>query len=156
MDSNFDGKEYMLFLMSPTTKKMTGSTKMKVDCSASTMRHALRKYYIYDTGIRSDITVIKTFYGKNGTEEIVVPSKVNATKLVYNITVNKLVKTSSVAGITVVKQGTKAKIVAKTPDSVQTSSTPLSGKFRVVCKDKNGAISHSEAINYNEYYTWYN
>lgn len=125
VDAKFDDKEYMLFLLSPTTKQMTGSDKIKVDCSASTMRAALRKYYIYDKGIKSDIDVTKTYYGMNGTKEIVVAKKENATKLVYNVTVRKLIDGPSVSGITVVKQGTKAKITAKTSDVVQASSKPV-------------------------------
>lgn len=79
-------------------------------------------------------------------------TKSDATKYVYNVTTKKLLNGASVNTVYVSKTTTASSITVEVPNEVQMSETPLSGKFRVKCKDKNGAESYSEAISYNQWY----
>jgi hypothetical protein len=58
--------------------------------------------------------------------------------MVYNVTLQKLINGQSVQSIFVSKTTTKAKITVEMPTVVQVSSKPVSGKFRVKCRDSLG------------------
>jgi hypothetical protein len=137
-------KEYILTLKDPTSGKMTTSDPITVGCSAGSLRSRIVNHYY--TYLGSNIIVDRFMYLANGTE---TTSKSDATKFVYNVTTWKLINGVSLDTVFVSKTSTTADITVEIPTEVQTSQTPLSGKFRVKCVDKDGFESYSEAINYD-------
>jgi hypothetical protein len=75
--------------------------------------------------------------------------------MVYNVTLMKLIDGKSVQSVFVSKTTTKSTIKVELPLKVQVSSKPISGKFRVKCRDSLGQESFSEAANYNEHNIWF-
>lgn len=141
---NVDEGQYILTLKDPTSGDMTTSSAITVGCSTSSLRNAIVGHYYEYLG--SNILVERFMYDVNGTE---TESKSDATKFVYNVTTKKLIEGSSLNTVYVSKTTTKSTIKVEMPTEVQTSQTPLSGKFRVKCIDKDGFESYSEAIGYN-------
>jgi len=68
---------------------------------------------------------------------------------VFHITLQKLINGVSAIN-TLIAKATTATVVVDLPDTVQKSSPPISGKFRIRCIDGNGLYSDTDDISYKE------
>lgn len=136
----------MLIFKNPTTLKDTNSEPVKTNASPGTLRTAIKQYYRDHFG--SDISVNMTMYDSAGNVTAVTA---DCTKREYFIRVKRLISTTSVTDIKVAKTKTASLITA---EHVMTSSTPLSGNYKIKCTNKAGLISYSNEIPYNNHALW--
>jgi hypothetical protein len=146
---NPDGGEFKLVLVDSSGGMYTSSS-ITMGKSTWDFNKAIREYYWKYHGSNIDVTTI--WYDVDGN---VTTVEANATKMEYNVTLQKLIDGASVKSVFVSKTTTKATMKVELPATVQTSSTPVSGKFRVKCVDAKGAVSYSEAASYNEHNVWF-
>lgn len=72
---------------------------------------------------------------------------------IFHIALTKLINGVSAIN-TLIAKSTTAIVAVALPDTVQKSSPPVSGKFRIRCIDGNGYYSDTDDINYNENARW--
>lgn len=84
--------------------------------------------------VKSAIEVDKKIYDANGNE---ITDNNAAHKYVYTIKVIKMLPGLSTSSITWAKLLSTATAKIELPTDVQVSGTPMSGKFKVKCVDKN-------------------
>jgi hypothetical protein len=118
---------------------------MAANSSAATVYNNVKDFY--STSYGSDIGVVLTMYNSSGNE---TTNSTESVKNVYNITMKKLISTESVTSIMQLTTTTKSTIKVEYPAEVQTSTAPMSGKFKIQCVDELGFESTSLAINYND------
>jgi len=109
------------------------TSPVAANCPAHHVTAAIRAYY-------------RRYWGSTASVKVYT----EGTKRTYQVTVDKLITKASVKSVRVMASGTKAKLTVAGPDKVQLSSPPLSGKYKIKCTSKTGAISYSDAISYHE------
>ena len=144
--TNPDDKEYVLIFKNPTTLKDTNINPIKASGSAWDVEKAIRDYYRETFG--SNIAVNMTMYDS---ADIVTSVAADCVKREYFVRAKRLIKTASVASIMVAKTTTTSSVTAV---HVMTSSTPLSGNYKIKCTNKAGLISYSNEIPYNNHALW--
>lgn len=112
------------------------------------MKSAVKGYYY--SFYRSGVVVNKTMYMANST---ITTNQTLGTTHIFHITMTKLINGISAIN-TLIAKATSATVVVALPDTVQKSSPPVSGRFRIRCIDGNGFYSDTDDIKYNESPRW--
>lgn len=137
-----DSGKFKVVFMHPTTLKPNATKDyISMNATAAELRDAIKGYYQYAAA--SDIDVTRTMFGSNGTE---TDNATLCTKSIYNITLKRLISGTSASSILTTKTGSTATITVRMPSEVQTSGAPLTGKFRIQCKNAHNHASLSDPI----------
>jgi hypothetical protein len=146
------GGKYYLNYQNPTNLTYWTSSAIDVAATAAQMKSAVKGYY---SGVySSDINVNLTMYAANGTN---VSDAAEAETYVYHIVMRKLISTVSASNIILSKQ-TQASVTFELPSTVEQSSAPLTGKFRITCPIYGNDVALEPMatvdIKLNEWYRW--
>lgn len=137
-----DAGQFKVVFMHPTTLKPNATKNyISMNATASELKSAVKDYYQFV--VNCDIDVTRTMFNADGNE---TTNATEVVKSIYNITLTRLISGQSVSSIMTTKTGSTATVTVRAPSVVQQSSPPLTGRWRVQCKDERGYISLSDSI----------